>query len=467
MPSGAGRDRRNRTHPAFGMRTSAVLRFRRRTSPSLTATIRNPSSRPALRHIGLQCVPAKKFRMAWSWSRMACCWTITLPTASHRLSALASEREGLTFPGTTRQAGFLPGLNAGASSGDPGERRQRLGQRLERAGLGVVRQVQDDLVGTGVAVAGHCRQDSPEPAVLVGADVDGTGDLAHVPADRGAVPGEDLLQLEPVLRAGHDGVPLLGPAGHRAQGALLAAAADGDRRVGPLDRLRLASRVGERDVSPAERRDRLAQQADDGLDTLVEPVEPLTQRRQFDAVGVALHLVPPGAQADLQPSPGDDVHGRGHVRQHRRVPVDHAGYLGAQPDPPGGLGHRGQHRPGLEARAGHVAAQRVEMIPVPRRLEQRDLIRRDPYVAELLPRLMLGPGLYREAHGYVLSWPDLAPGQISRGQPSGRYRTELPVRRLRPSWPGWRQRLQLGFHSGLWRDPGSGRRPAPPGSILM
>ena len=46
------RDQRNRTHPAFGTRTSPTWRDRRCTSPGLTATTRNPSSRPALRHDG-------------------------------------------------------------------------------------------------------------------------------------------------------------------------------------------------------------------------------------------------------------------------------------------------------------------------------------------------------------------------------------------------------------------------------
>src|ERR1019366_1325006 len=51
-PGGTARDQRNRTHPAFGTRTSPVWRDRRRTSPGLTATTRNPSLRPALRHDG-------------------------------------------------------------------------------------------------------------------------------------------------------------------------------------------------------------------------------------------------------------------------------------------------------------------------------------------------------------------------------------------------------------------------------
>jgi 3-hydroxyisobutyrate dehydrogenase-like beta-hydroxyacid dehydrogenase len=113
---------------------------------------------------------------------------------------------------------------------------------------------------------------------------------------------------------------------------------------------------------------------------------------------VALHLVPRGAQAEFQPPAGDDVHGRGHVGQYRRVPVDHAGHLAAHPDPPGGLGHRRQHRPGLQAGPGQVAGQRIEMIPVPGRLEQGYLVRRDPRVPDLFPRLMLGPCLDRESH---------------------------------------------------------------------
>ena len=166
----------------------------------------------------------------------------------------------------------------------------------------------------------------------------------------------------------------------------------------PLHRLRLAPCVGEPHVLPGEGGGGLAQQADDGLDALVEPVEPLAQWRQVDAVGVAFHLVPPGPQAEFQPPAGDDVHRRGHVGQHRGVPVDHAGHLAAEPDPPGRLGQRGEHRPGLEVRPGHIPGQRVEVVPVPRRLEQRYFVRRDPRVADLLPRLVLGPRLDREAH---------------------------------------------------------------------
>ena len=43
-PCGTGRDQRNRTHPTLGIRTWAVFRFSRRTSPGRIWVMRNPSS---------------------------------------------------------------------------------------------------------------------------------------------------------------------------------------------------------------------------------------------------------------------------------------------------------------------------------------------------------------------------------------------------------------------------------------
>ena len=49
----------------------------------------------------------------------------------------------------------------------------------------------------------------------------------------------------------------------------------------------------------------LREQQDERLDALVEAVEALLQRRERDAVRVALLLVPPGADAELEPTVGD------------------------------------------------------------------------------------------------------------------------------------------------------------------
>jgi len=75
------------------------------------------------------------------------------------------------------------------------ERLERLGQRLEGIGLGVVREVHDDQVDARVAIGGDRPDDGLQPGRRVHANVDRAGDLVHVPADRGAVPGQDFLQL--------------------------------------------------------------------------------------------------------------------------------------------------------------------------------------------------------------------------------------------------------------------------------
>ena len=71
------------------------------------------------------------------------------------------------------------------------ERPERLGQRLEGIGLGVVREVHDDQVDARVAVGGGRRDDRLQAGVRVDADVDRAGDLVHVPARsrRSARPG--------------------------------------------------------------------------------------------------------------------------------------------------------------------------------------------------------------------------------------------------------------------------------------
>src|SRR5262249_30344676 len=213
-----------------------------------------------------------------------------------------------------------------------------------------------------------------------------------------------------------------------------AAAADHDGRVRLLHRLRLAASVGQLHVAAIKSGHLLAQQADNRLDALVEAVETLAQRRQLDAVGITLQLVPAGAYPDFEPAGGDDVHGRGHVRQDRWMPVDHAAHLAADPDPARGLCHRGEHRPALQVRAGEIAGERVEVIPVPGRLEDLDLVGGDPYRTHLRPGLMLGPGLDSEVHGSVLlecGGPNAVARMRWRSHASGRSWPPTSPARLR------------------------------------
>ena len=75
------------------------------------------------------------------------------------------------------------------------QRPERLGQRLERVRLGVERKVGDEQVGAHIAVGGRRRDHGLQVPVGLDAHVDRAGDLVHVAPDRGAVPGEHLLQL--------------------------------------------------------------------------------------------------------------------------------------------------------------------------------------------------------------------------------------------------------------------------------
>src|SRR5438309_1317826 len=79
-------------------------------------------------------------------------------------------------------------------------------------------------------------------------------------------------------------VPVLGPPGHGAQRPLLATTTDDDRRVRLLHGLGLVVRIHQLVVLALEVGGRLREQLDDDFHGFVEPVEPLAQRRQFDAV---------------------------------------------------------------------------------------------------------------------------------------------------------------------------------------
>jgi 3-hydroxyisobutyrate dehydrogenase-like beta-hydroxyacid dehydrogenase len=115
-------------------------------------------------------------------------------------------------PGATRYAALLAPLGAGIEvlDGPAGlaaskkllrsvfykgmaasivEALEAAGQRRQRIGLGVERQAHDDQVDARVAVGGHRRNHRLQVGVRLDAHVDRAGDLVHVPADGGAVPG--------------------------------------------------------------------------------------------------------------------------------------------------------------------------------------------------------------------------------------------------------------------------------------
>jgi hypothetical protein len=162
--------------------------------------------------------------------------------------------------------------------------------------------------------------------------------------------------------------------------------------------LRLVPGVGELVVATLERERRLGQQADQHFAGLLESVAALTPGAQFDAVRTGFLLVPSGADAHLEPARGDDVQGGDHVGQHRRVAVVDPGDHGAHAQARRGLGQRCQHHPAFEARAPGVAVDRVEVVEVPTRLEDLDLVGGPPHLEHVGPGGALVGCLERESH---------------------------------------------------------------------
>src|SRR5437763_3561850 len=288
-----------------------------------------------------------------------------------------------TIPSNADETGFVEGV----------------GQRLQdRRGVGR-RQVDDPEIEAGIGVrgglVGHRRYVPAGGQPQMGR----RHDLARIASDVGAVPMQHLELVGEHFGAAAGQVPVLGPPGHGAEGSLFTGAADADGRMGPLHRLGVAAGAPQGEVAAVEVGGLVGQQPDDHLAGLVEAIEALLQRAQLDPVGVALLFVPAGADAQLQPAVGDDVDRRGHIGQHRRVAVDDPGHQHADPEPLGGLGQRGRHRPAFQTRAGRIREDRIEVIEGPRRLEHLDLVGRLPDGQHVGPLGVLRGCLDGEAHG--------------------------------------------------------------------
>ena len=117
-----------------------------------------------------------------------------------------------------------------------------------------------------------------------------------------------------------------------------------------LHRLRLAQGVGQPVVLADERGGRLAQEAADDLDRLLEPGDSLAHGRQVDAVLLVLVDLPPGPDAEDEAAAADVVGRRRHVGQHRRVAVGVAVDEGADAHPGDGGAQGGDHRSRLQGR---------------------------------------------------------------------------------------------------------------------
>src|SRR5207248_7771520 len=127
-----------------------------------------------------------------------------------------------------------------------------------------------------------------------------------------------------------------------------------ERWMRALHRLRFAAGVAELVVGAVECCGLSREQVDDDFAAFLEPVAAFSRRSEVNAVRAGLLLVPSRTEPDLEPPAGDDVEGRGHVRENRRVAVVDGGDQYAEAQPFRCLSERGKRRPPLEAGAGGV-----------------------------------------------------------------------------------------------------------------
>ena len=158
--------------------------------------------------------------------------------------------------------------------------------------------------------------------------------FARVAPDVGAVPVEDRhLVRELRRRAAH--VPHLRVARDELQQHLLTAAADDDRWVRLLYRLRPVPGLRDLVVLAREVGAVVAPHAHADLERFSELLEALLDGRERVAVGLVLLLEPAGAEAELEAAAGDRVEARRHLRDQRGAAIRVAADQDAEADAAG------------------------------------------------------------------------------------------------------------------------------------
>ena len=231
-------------------------------------------------------------------------------------------------------------------------------------------------VGAGLGERGRGVGQRARPGRRVVAQVHRVLDRRRVAADLRAPLLERRLDRGPVVDAGGR-VPLLREAGDRAQRAGRSVAAD--RRSAGAAAAPASARSARRGAARSGRRGRSSPAR--ATSTIASTPSSNRSKRSFSGGSVmpyASHSCwfQPAPTPEVEPAAGDDVDGRGHVREHGRVAVDHARHLTADADAARRLRHRREHRPRLQARSVGVGEDRIEVVEVPRRLEQRRCRRR-------------------------------------------------------------------------------------------
>ena len=120
-------------------------------------------------------------------------------------------------------------------------------------------------------------------------------------------------------------------------------------------------RVARREVPAVERHRLAAQQRDDDPERLLEPVDAVVLR---EPERVVLRVVPPGPEAEDQPTAAHLVGGRGHLGDERRAPEARAQDERADLDAFGRGCERAHDRPRLELPVDRSARRLVEEVVV-------------------------------------------------------------------------------------------------------
>src|SRR4051794_20609546 len=213
-------------------------------------------------------------------------------------------------------------------------------------------------------------------------EADGLLDRLHVAADVGAVLLEDVdPHLDVVERPAR--VPTVGPERHRSERLLRTGPTDEDRQV-RLDRTRLAQRVVE-PVEAAFVAEPLAvEESADEHHRLIEPVEPLTDRREVDGVGLMLAGETGGTDPQGRAAHGEGVERRGELRDVARI----AERVGADHEPEsnaaGEGSEAGKDAPAFEDGLLPRAEDRREVVPCPDAIPAH-IVRGEGGVAEARP----------------------------------------------------------------------------------
>ena len=156
-------------------------------------------------------------------------------------------------------------------------------------------------------------------------------DPGVIPAEGVAVAPQDLQLVAEVGAAGD--VAGVGVLGDEPERLALTAASDHDRRVRPADRLRMVERLGELVVRPQERPVVSGPHLVQDPERLLQPLEPLLQRRERDTETEVLTLEPGRPDAAPGPTAGQDVERRDGLSEDAGVTVGDPGDERPEPDP--------------------------------------------------------------------------------------------------------------------------------------